>query len=70
MYAVEFHTTIKDGRIEVPREFQGEFQHAVRVILLRPDSASAQSTIIDRLLAQPLALKEFSPLTRDEIYER
>jgi hypothetical protein len=70
MYAVEFQAIIKDGHIEVPPEYQGNFSNGVRVILLQADSQSDRSTIIDRLMESPIRLKDFHPLVRDDIYER
>ena len=63
MYAVEFHTTIDNGVIKIPVEYQGKFGKGVRVILLAEDKDSAED-YIDKLLAQPLKIKDFQPLTR------
>ncbi|MCB0092620.1 MAG: hypothetical protein KDE54_32255 [Caldilineaceae bacterium] len=70
MYAVEFQTTIKNGMIEIPVEYQRHLRQSVRVILLAEDAAQTAKGFIDQLLAQPLQVKDFSPLTREEIYAR
>lgn len=67
MYAVEFQTTIKNGVIEIPVEYQQNLRR-VRVILLADDVAQTTKSFIDQLLASPLRVKDFHPLTRAEIY--
>lgn len=69
MYAVEFRTTIDDGVIRIPIEYQGRFTKGVRVILLAEEIEGTE-TYIDKLLARPLKVKDFRPLTREDIYER
>ncbi len=69
MYAVEFQTTIKNGVIEIPVEYQQNLR-SVRVILLAEDVAQTTKSFIDQLLAKPLRVKDFHPLTREEIYAR
>ena len=69
MYAVEFQTTIKNGVIEIPVEYQRNLR-SVRVILLAEDVAQTTKSFIDQLLASPLRVKDFHPLTREEIYAR
>lgn len=68
MYAVEFQTTIKNGVIEIPVEYQRSLKQSVRVILLAEDEAQPTKNFIDHLLAQPLQIKNFRPLTREEVY--
>lgn len=70
MYAVEFQTIIKNGVIEIPVEYRQEFQHNGRVLLLAEDIAQTTISLIDQLLARPLRLENFHPLTREEIYAR
>mgnify|MGYP001586921687 CR=1 FL=1 len=69
MHALEFYSTIKNGRIEVPREYLINLTNRVRVILLVEDTQSAEN-LIDELLANPLQVKDFRPLTREEVYAR
>ncbi len=70
MFAVEFQTKVKDGRIEIPEEYRESFNDLVRVILLRDQSLQTRSTMIDELLQRPIRLEQFRPFTRDEIYAR
>ncbi len=42
MYAVEFNSKVTDGRIEIPKEYQHEFNSNVKVILLRAESENKQ----------------------------
>jgi hypothetical protein len=67
MTAVEFQTSIKDGTIEIPSEYRDQVKGTVRVIILSTER-SRQPNIIDRLLAEPLQVDHFRPLTREEIY--
>lgn len=74
MFAIEFNTIIEDGIIKIPVEYQKRFTKGVRVILLSEELENEAlpegGTYIDRLLANPIQVKDFRPLTRDEIYER
>jgi hypothetical protein len=67
MIAVEFQTSIKNGTIEVPSEYQNTFTGTVRVIILAQEPRKA-SKIIHRLLENPIDDPSFTPFTRDEIY--
>jgi hypothetical protein len=68
MYAVEFQAKIKDGTIEIPEMYRNRFKTRVRVILLAEDESTAE-TFIDQLLQHPLKVKDFKPLTREEMYD-
>ena len=70
MYAVEFQTTVKNGVIEIPSQYQKNFQRKVRVILMAEENAHPSQSFIDHLLTHPLRVKKFQPLTREEIYAR
>ncbi len=79
MYAVEFQANITDGIIEVPETYRRQLAGAVRVIILtnQPTSDAVIDEVIDsepdmiaRLLAHPRKVAHFTPLKRDEIYER
>ena len=69
MYAVEFQTRIKNGTIEIPEVYRDQFKEKVRVILLA-EEASLSTDLIDQLLQHPLKVVGFTPLTREELYER
>jgi len=69
MYAIEFQTKVRNGRIEIPEQYQNRLQGQVRVIVLS-DDAPSMADMIDQLLASPLKLENFTLLTREEIYEK
>jgi hypothetical protein len=68
MSAIEFQTTIKDSTITIPEEYRSKIKGTVRVILLTESTQSFD--MIDHLLANPLRVVGFEPLSRNEIYER
>ncbi len=70
MYAIEFQARVKNGFIEVPREYLARLSRNVRVIVLVESDSEQKNNLIDELLAQPVRLQEFQPLTREEIYAR
>ena len=67
MNAVEFQAHVRNGTIEIPIEYRNDVKGTVRVIVLSSERL-AQPDIIDRLLAEPLQVDHFRPLTREEIY--
>lgn len=67
MYAIEFQARVKDGVIQIPAQYQTQLNTAVRVIIL-VEPPPATHTFIDQLLAHPLQIPDFQPLSRDEIY--
>ena len=69
MYAVEFQAKVKNGAIEIPEEYKTRFKERVRVILLAEEENPA-ADFIDHLLQHPIYIAGFTPLTREEIYER
>lgn len=69
MQAIEFQTQVKNGSIEVPEELKDKLTGPVRVIVLTEDHVRKPSAI-EELLANPIKVENFKPLTRDEIYER
>ena len=69
MYAVEFQTKIKNGMIEIPKEYIRDVRENVKVILLMEQDTSTES-IIERLLQSPIKVKHFTPLTREDMYDR
>lgn len=69
MDAIEFITTIKDGKIEIPTRYQKQGKERVRVILFFEQEKKIASTFIDDLLDKPIKVKGFHPLKRDDIYE-
>lgn len=70
MYAVEFQTTVTNDIIKIPEKYKGHFQNRVRVIVLAEERKAVTNNFIDQLLQNPLQLKNFQPLTREEVYAR
>lgn len=71
MYAIEFQTTIKNGIIEIPRRYLKNLSNRVRVILLIEETPNKTAVnFIDQLLAHPVRVEGFRPLTREEIYAK
>ncbi|MEM2057206.1 MAG: hypothetical protein QXO76_02975 [Thermoproteota archaeon] len=70
MQAIEFQTTIKNGIIEIPRQYLKNLSDRVRVILLVEQTPKTTMNLIDQLLAHPVRVQGFRPLTREEIYAR
>ena len=69
MQAVEFQAKIKNGMIEVPSQYKDKLHEIVRVIILTEEGETTPN-LIDHLLASPLKVRNFKPLSRAEIYER
>ena len=69
MFAIEFQTKVQNGQIEIPAEFKDRLIGCVHVIVLAEEQR-AKATLLDQLLANPIKLENFVPLTREEIYER
>jgi hypothetical protein len=70
MHAIEFKTIIKNGLIEIPQQYRENFKSHVRVILLSEESSKAIHSFIDELLAHPIRVMGFHPLTREEAHAR
>ena len=69
MEAIEFKTKIKNGTIQIPKKYKQKTGNTVKVIIINEPKAK-QNDIIDKLLTNPIKLKDFSPFLREEIYER
>lgn len=79
MYAIEFHTKIKNGLIEIPQEYWDRLHRVsrddqVRVILLASenllDKDEFEEDMISKLLTDPLHVPEFVPMSREDVHER
>jgi hypothetical protein len=70
MQTIEFHTKIKNGIIQIPAEFKGKVAEDVQVFLIAQSEKINQLDIIDELMANPLQLEGFKPVTRDETHAR
>ena len=69
MEAIEFRARVKDGKIEIPKRYKNKIPERVHVIVFGQTSGIHRD-MIDELLENPLKIDDFSPLTREEIYER
>ena len=69
MEAIEFKSKIKNGVIQIPEKYKQKIGNIVKVIVITEKKAK-QFDIIDELLANPIKSKDFSPFSREEIYER
>ena len=69
MEAIEFKTKIKNGMIQIPRKYSRKLGDSVKVIILT-DLPSKNRDIIDELMETPVKIDSFTPLTREDIYER
>jgi len=69
MEAIEFRTKIKNGTIKIPKKYKQKIGNTVKVIIIA-EQKEKHADIIDELLKNPIKLKDFSPLSREEIYER
>ena len=70
MNAIEFQTKIKDGSIQVPREYRRNGVYHARVIVLVDDLPRSSVDMIGQLLAHPVEMVGFQPLSREEAHER
>lgn len=70
MLSVAFQTDVEEGIIKIPAEYRQEFHDRVTVILLRDEPVAPEDDLIGELLAHPVAIADFRPLSRAEIYAR
>lgn len=69
MHAIEFQATIQNGVIEVPAYYHSQLSKHAKVIVLM-DEEQQQTGFLARLLQEPISRTDFTPLTREETYER
>ncbi len=70
MVTVQFKTKIKNGVIQIPKKYQGKFNDNVRVILRVESKKAVTLNYLDKLMANPVKVKNFTRLTREQIYFR
>jgi hypothetical protein len=68
MYTIEFETVIEDSLVKLPAAYAQSLVGKVKVIVLKEEPLEDTSTVIDELLAHPLEVPNFVPLSRAEIY--
>ena len=69
MSVIEFQAYIDHGTIELPKEYHDRIKGRARIIILTDDVVDEED-MVEFLLDHPYAVDVFTPLTRDEIYER
>jgi len=69
MSMIEFQTYIGHGMIELPKEYKNRIKGRARVIILT-DNGEDDDDMVEFLFNHPYQAATFTPLTRDEIYER
>jgi hypothetical protein len=69
MSIIEFQTYIDHGTIELPKEYHDRIKGRARIIILT-DEGEDDEDMVEFLLDHPYHIDAFTPLTRDEIYER
>ena len=70
MVTVQFKTKIKNGVIQVPKKYQAKLHDNVRVILKTESPKSKSKNYLDKLIAHPVKVKNFRPMTREQLYAR
>jgi hypothetical protein len=66
MQSIKFHTVIKDGAIAIPAEYLPLLSGGATVIVVLDTSRHASPNMIEHLLANPLRVPGFQPLTRED----
>jgi hypothetical protein len=70
MHVIEFQAKPENGRIEIPAEHRDKITGMVRVIVLSQGKSVGAANMIDHLLERPIEIENFTPLAREEVYER
>ena len=70
MVTVQFQARVKNGVIQIPRKYQGRFGERVHVILKVETRKGMTHNYLDSLIANPVKIKNFKTLTREQIYAR
>ena len=70
METVQFKATIKNGVIEIPKKYQDKFKENVLVTLVSEKSQTEANNYLDELMAHPLKVTGFHPLSREEVHAR
>ena len=65
MESFEFKTKVKNGAIQIPEKYQKQIGDTVKVIIISDSAYDKGNQEKD-----PLKSNNFSPISRDEIYER
>ena len=69
-----FQARVNNGKIEIPLEYQDEIHNAeiVEIVILQLPKKKhfPQTGIINQLIANPIKIADFQPLTREQANER
>jgi hypothetical protein len=69
MSMIEFLTYIDRDTITLPKEYRDRIKGRARIIILTDDTEDEED-MVEFLLDHPYTVAAFTPLTRDEIYDR
>ncbi len=69
MQALTFKATVKNGMIRIPRKYQNQLPEHVKIVVF-PEKQRSGEDAIERLLANPLRITNFQPLSREDIHDR
>lgn len=73
MSTLEFQAIVRNGVIQIPDQYQQEIEamEVVEVIVKKAEKQPKKiSGFLKELIENPIIVKDFKPLTRDEIYDR
>jgi hypothetical protein len=71
MSTVEFQAMVKNGVITIPEQYQQEVaaMEVVEVVVKKAEKKKLTG-FLKELTTNPIQIQNFTPLTRDEIYDR
>ncbi len=69
---VEFTAKVKQGIIEIPKEYQTNLSEGseVKVAISLANEPGVKLSLMDQLAQNPISVKGLQKLTRDEIHDR
>lgn len=70
MIIVEFQTTIENGMIKIPEQYQKQLkQPNIVKVTLQQETSEQTGNYLQYLLKHPLNIENLTPMNREEIYE-
>ena len=71
MITVEFQTTIENGIIKIPEQYQQQLRQPNLVkVILEQETSEQPENYLQYLLRNPLNIQDLTPIKREEIYEK
>ena len=71
MITVEFQTTIENGIIKIPEQYQQQLRQPNLVkVILEQETSEQPENYLQYLLRNPLNIQDLTPMKREEIYEK